>query len=382
MRPGPLRILRIADIPGDTPGGMLHVLRASGEALEARGHRVAYRFRADLPFRGPERLRRAAVPARLPTLVRQLVRAGDGPDVVELHEPIAALYALQRRCGVALPPLVVLSHGLEERGRHADLADRARRGVATSLRRRLTPLSVVGQAMAAVRMADHVVVPSLADRAHLLRAGVAAARVTCVPNGVDPSLVAAGAAGPRAPRASSALLFVGTWIDRKGVSTLVAAVARVLRRCAGATFTAAGCAVDPAVVLASFPADVRDGVRVRPHFDAVRDLAGLYGAHGILVLPSVFEGFPLVMLEAAAFGLAVVTTPACGMADFVEHGRTGCLVPSGDVEALAATLEALVNAPARAAALGDAARALAAGYPWARTAQALEGAYAAARAGA
>ncbi len=87
------------------------------------------------------------------------------------------------------------------------------------------------------------------------------------------------------------------------------------------------------------------------------DVAGLLKAADLLVLPSLWEGMPNVVLEAMAAGRAVVATKVEGSEDLVIDGETGRLVPPGDAEALA---DALLDAhadPERLAAWGRAGRA-------------------------
>lgn len=76
----------------------------------------------------------------------------------------------------------------------------------------------------------------------------------------------------------------------------------------------------------------------------------------VLCLPTWREGFPNVVLEAAAVGRPVVTTTATGAVDSVVDGKTGLLVPPRDSAALAEALERLLRSPDLRARMGEAGR--------------------------
>jgi glycosyltransferase involved in cell wall biosynthesis len=89
------------------------------------------------------------------------------------------------------------------------------------------------------------------------------------------------------------------------------------------------------------------------------DVAALFKASHIVVLPSYREGLPKVLLEAAACGRAVVTTDAPGCSNAIESGVTGLLVPTRDMGALSAAIGKLVADPALRQSMGRAGRRLA-----------------------
>jgi sugar transferase (PEP-CTERM/EpsH1 system associated) len=79
------------------------------------------------------------------------------------------------------------------------------------------------------------------------------------------------------------------------------------------------------------------------------------GLHAF-VLPSLAEGVSNTVLEAMATGLPVIATAVGGNAELVQHGATGEIVPSNDVQALAASLQRLAADPLRARELGSSGR--------------------------
>lgn len=149
---------------------------------------------------------------------------------------------------------------------------------------------------------------------------------------------------------------------RKGFLDFLAAGAAVAQRLPEAHFLIIGeadhgkpDAVEPVVAEQYGIADQCLFLGRRPN----SELPLLYRCMDLLVLPSLFEGVPRVVMEAAAMGVPAVVTDVKGNREALEQGRTGLLVPLGDVRALATAILAVLEDGERACRMGAASRELA-----------------------
>ncbi len=102
----------------------------------------------------------------------------------------------------------------------------------------------------------------------------------------------------------------------------------------------------------------RDGhVTWRPLQDRACLYDQIYPMADAFVMPSRAEGFGFTNVEAMSFGLPVISSRLGAIAEVVEDGATGCLVPPGDVPAISAAMERLVADRSLTASMGEAARA-------------------------
>jgi glycosyltransferase involved in cell wall biosynthesis len=233
-----------------------------------------------------------------------------------------------------------------------------------------------------------------------------AARCHAVPNGVDAERFAPEAeAPPRPADAPLRVLFVGRLSPEKGVHGLLHAFERVLTRHPRARLELIGPDalapfdfVDPAgedPLLAGlrplyaqpgrYAAELRRSlappVATRVTFAGAVPhdrLPERYRAADVFVFPSLWhEPFGIPLLEAMASGLPVLATRGGAFPEIVGDGRSGLLVPRGDVEALAEALSELLGDPARRAALGREARArVLRSFTWDRVVERLREVYA------
>lgn len=185
---------------------------------------------------------------------------------------------------------------------------------------------------------------------------VADARIAVVPNGVADPLD--GVASGRAPAGTLQILFLGNLLPRKGYVELIDAAQSLLDEGIDIAVTFAGSIVDPAVHERAL-ATVRYGAERICFLGAVdaSTRASLLRDMHVLALPSDDEAQPLVILEAMAAGLPVVSTRHGAIPETVMHGETGILIGTRDAAALGQALRALARQPRRLAALGSAGRA-------------------------
>jgi glycosyltransferase involved in cell wall biosynthesis len=215
-----------------------------------------------------------------------------------------------------------------------------------------------------VKTADALITLCSADRRFAVERGwQPLERVYPVPGGVSSDYLN----GSR-PKRGGGLMFWGTWSIRKGIQPLVEAYTAMRARGYEVPLTIGGCWDAAENVRQAFPESLRPLVKVWDRPLTAGELREEYRRHDIFVLPSFYEGFGIVVLEAMASGLAVVATPVGVAEDTIEDGVNGRLVPIGDAGALADALIELWKSPPLRAKLGAAARRTAQDSSWPRVA--------------
>lgn len=191
------------------------------------------------------------------------------------------------------------------------------------------------------RLAHRISVGGSFARDTLVAEGIDPARIVVNPYGVDWTAFGASST-PRAPspRRPFRFLFLGSVTARKGVPLLIAAWRAIDRRRGDAELWIAG------------PAGARER-KLIPDLPGLRaigavphaDVPSLLGQADVFVLPSYFEGFGLVLLEALAAGLPFISTSHTGAADLPEDPRLGTRVDVGSLDALVAAMESCLRSP-------------------------------------
>jgi glycosyltransferase involved in cell wall biosynthesis len=138
----------------------------------------------------------------------------------------------------------------------------------------------------------------------------------------------------------------GTWIHRKGIDVLTAALARVVRERPDVDVVLAGTLAGDADVRAHLAPDVSARTRIVPQAEDA-ELRELYRSSSLLLIPSRREGLPITMLEGMACGCPPLAAANSGMLDAVSPGENGWLEVSFDPERWAARLLELLAEPVR-----------------------------------
>jgi glycosyltransferase involved in cell wall biosynthesis len=172
--------------------------------------------------------------------------------------------------------------------------------------------------------------------------GVDDARISVVGGGLSFD----GLPPPAKPRGDPTILFVGREFERKGGDDLVRAFERVRSEVPKAELHLVG-------ISGRF--DV-PGVVVHGKIADRERLAGLYRAARVFCLPSRYEPYGLVLIEAMAHGVPCIGTRVQAIPEILDDGRAGVLVPPGDPSSLAEAISSLLTDDELARKIGAAGR--------------------------
>jgi len=202
--------------------------------------------------------------------------------------------------------------------------------------------------ISAMNRANRVIAVSGAAKGFCVALGVPDDKIEVIPNGVDLSIFNTDVDGSamrtklglkNEPLIATAIRLV----KRKGPGHLVNAFSKVLKAIPNAKLAIAGGGTEAANLRTQIK---KLGVE-RSVFMLGRlpreQVAELMAAANVFVLPSMFESFGLVLLEAMAVGTPVVCTRTQGALEVLEDGEEGLVVPLADVDALAEAIARVLN---------------------------------------
>jgi glycogen(starch) synthase len=290
-------------------------------------------------------------------------------SLVHSHDWLVAGAAERVARGVGLPWLTTV-HATEY-GRHQGWVDKH-------------PQSHIHAAeRAMVRRADHVITCSRYMRSHIATVfGVRHARITAIQNGIDPRDLDPVVSDLDALRARYArpdqrlVLLVGRLVYEKGFHLALDALAPLIRRIGGVRFVVAGTGTAEAELKRQAR---RLGLSRHGAFLGwVGDdmLHSLYRVADLCIVPSIYEPFGLVALEAMASGCLCVVADTGGLREVVPgDGTVGLRFPSRDSAALGVILERILTDDAARAQLVAEAREHVLRFDWSEVARETRGIY-------
>ena len=259
-------------------------------------------------------------------------------DVVHSHEFTMSVYGSAAAKLVGLPHVMTVHGGLT---------------VNKALRRRIA-------LRWAIRRSDTAVAVSNATRDEFARdLGLRKTAFTVVHNGVPSKLGSA----ERVRRefgcrdGETVILAVGNLERNKNHRMLLAALVRLGHE--GITvpwrlIIAAGRGGDEHQYLQEYMRT--QGLGERVHIVMGRnDIPDLHALADVFVMPSLWEGLPMALLEAMVAGKAIVASATAGIPEAIENGHEGILVPPGDLDALTVGIRTMLTDPCRRRELGTAA---------------------------
>lgn len=165
-------------------------------------------------------------------------------------------------------------------------------------------------------------------------------RIKVVHCGIEPDRFPAPVPLIKGPRR---LVAIGRFVEQKGQLALITAMARVADEDVQLTLIGDG---EMRSQIESLIAKhgLKDRIKLAGWVDETGIQAELDNAHA-LIMPSFAEGLPMVVMEAMAAARPVIATYIAGTPELVQNGKTGWLVPAGDIDALAQAIDTFSKTP-------------------------------------
>ncbi len=360
----PLRLNVYLTCEADESLGSAYVALGFARGLAGRGHAVKIREPRDYePLRG---WGRANFYRQSVGLARQAMRdvRNDCPDIVLFYGGESWL-AIERlsKLGRSRPLIVVHSNGLEP---HMSLLMRRAEEFGRVRRRRWFQFDLSGLAERGFRRVDGLVLVSQFDGAFAAsRALPRSARRLVIENPIPELFLSPLGELER----ENVVGYCGGWTEIKGVDQVRVEIPHFLRRNVDWRFRILGAECE--LLAEDFPPDVRSRIESVPRGSREGSLLREYDRLAVLVAPSIYESFGLVVAEAMSRGCAVVATPV-GFAASLESGEEAIHCDSEKPGSLAEALERLARSPETRARLARKGRARVESLRWSSAIDALE----------
>ncbi len=325
---------------------------------------------------GPERpIPLADIPQHLDEFAANVIAfaAAEGTtyDLIHSHYWLSGLVAEKLRAAWGPLPIVHMFHTLGH----------LKNQIAFDESERAPQERIDGETHVVQHVADRIIAATPAEEEQLVELyGAQRAKISVIPPGVDlarfyPIDKETAKRRVGVPYGTQTILFAGRIEPLKGIDTLLRAMSILQERHPQAVENSC------VAIIGGDPwADDLDGEMAR--LKSLRSELGIhdlvtflgakdqdvlpyyYAAAEMVVMPSHYESFGMVALEAMAMGTPVIASEVGGLAHLIRHGENGFHVPSRDPEALAASILRLLEDHALRAQLGEQARADAQAYDW------------------
>lgn len=316
---------------------IVHV--SEGEISRESGMgRIAYHWKSEFEKRGydflhigPTRVGPVLHPGLFPYAAYQTYRRlGRVASVFLVHEPASGVFINR---GI---PVAIFSHGVERKIWESMLEGRGIASKSIKWRTKLLfPLWRLRKCDLGLRKADLLLLSNQEDRFFVKeRYGRDESNIYVFKNGVYPSDLNE----KNQLETQNTVLFLGTWLERKGIVTLVEAAKHLHNKGLLIKWILAGTGVEEKLVLSYWPEDLHPYLEIISSFTQLEEQMLLNRAN-IFVLPSFYEGQPLALLQAIEAGRCCITTNCCGQRDLIQHGYNGLLHQPGDDRQLANLIE-------------------------------------------
>ena len=360
-----MKVLFVTNTPNSRLTGMARIMHFVRDESLKSGWSLDLLFAEDVPCGfSSRRWRQLCFPYFfLFVFLRQHIK--NKYDLVMVHTTEGAFYVLLRKIFKSLPPCVIVSFGADEMRWELE-NEEERLGY---IQRSPTafvfyyPWVVLGSRFA-TENADHVIVAAKTEIDFFeKRYAMPRSKITFIPNGVGRNFFI----DRDYSRPVRKLLYVGGWEWRKGIRYLIEAFSRLAEKYPDLRLSIAGISKQDGDVRRVFPENLRCRIDI-----FLEVTPQMYADHDLFVFPSLFESMSLVVPEAMASGMPVVTTRACGMQDIVEDQVSGFLIPPRNTDLLVQRISDLINDSRLCERLGKAAREKAKELEWGRIAPQFE----------
>lgn len=232
-------------------------------------------------------------------------------------------------------------------------------GEHSGLKRRAVQRLLRALYRSALRGARRVVFQNPDDRALFVQLGLARAEQCAVVDGSGVNLEEYAVAPLPALEGPLRFVLIARLIRDKGIAEFVAAGRQLAQSHPGIELHLVGGLDENPESISRSELDRWVAERIVVYHGHLADVRPVIARCHVFVLPTFYrEGIPRTILEAMAMGRPVITCDAPGCRETVENGKNGYLVPTRDVQALAAAMRRFVEAPSRVALMGQEARLL------------------------